>query len=46
MSGKRKRVFVSLGTKLSVIIIERLDSGESIKNLAADFGAGEVTVCD
>jgi hypothetical protein len=42
MSGKRKTVVVSLETKFNAI--KRLDSGESIKKMAADLGVGEVTV--
>lgn len=44
MSGKRKRMVVSLETKLSAI--KRLDNGESLRKVAADLGVGEVTVCD
>lgn len=44
MSLKRKRVVVSLETKLSAI--KRLDKGESVKKVAADLGVGEVTVGD
>lgn len=44
MSGKRKRVVVSLETKFNAI--KRLDNGESIKKVAADLGVGEVTVGD
>uniref|UniRef100_A0A1B6LHZ8 HTH CENPB-type domain-containing protein n=1 Tax=Graphocephala atropunctata TaxID=36148 RepID=A0A1B6LHZ8_9HEMI len=44
MSGKRKRIVVSLETKLKAI--ERLDKGETIKKVAAELGVGEVTVGD
>ncbi|XP_046666442.1 jerky protein homolog [Homalodisca vitripennis] len=44
MSLKRKRVVVSLETKLSAI--KRLDKGESLKKVAADLGVAEVTVGD
>lgn len=44
MSGKRKRVVVSLETKLNAV--KRLDNGESIKKVATDLGVGEVTVGD
>lgn len=44
MSGKRKRVVVSLETKFNAI--KRVDNGESIKNVAAELGVGEVTVGD
>lgn len=44
MSEKRKRMVVSLETKLSAI--KRLDNGESLRKVAADLGVGEVTVGD
>jgi transposase-like protein len=44
MSGKRKRVVVSLDMKLNAI--KRLDQGETIKKVASDLGVGEVTVGD
>uniref|UniRef100_A0A1B6GWK2 HTH CENPB-type domain-containing protein n=1 Tax=Cuerna arida TaxID=1464854 RepID=A0A1B6GWK2_9HEMI len=44
MSAKRKRVVVSLETKLNAI--RRLDNGESIRTVAKDLGVGEVTVGD
>jgi transposase-like protein len=44
MSGKRKRVVVSLECKFNAI--KRLDRGESIKKVAQDLGVGEVTVGD
>lgn len=44
MSAKNKRKFVSVQTKLKAI--KRLDKGETIKKLAAEYGVGEVTVGD
>lgn len=44
MSGKRKRVVVSLETKWNAL--KRLDKGESIKKIAVELGVGEVTVGD
>lgn len=44
MSGKNKRKFVSMITKLNAI--KRLDAGETIKSVATDLGVGEVTVGD
>lgn len=44
MSGKNKRKFVSVQTKLEAI--KRLDKGETIKKLAAEYGVGKVTVGD
>jgi transposase len=44
MSGKRKRVAVSLQIKLDVI--KRFDQGETIKKVTSNLGVGEVTVGD
>lgn len=41
---KRKKVVVSIEDKLKAI--KRLDMGETIKNVAKDYGVGEVTVGD
>ncbi|XP_046737740.1 jerky protein homolog-like [Diprion similis] len=44
MPGKRKKVVVSVAKKLEAI--RRLDKGEIIRNVAADYGVGETTVGD
>lgn len=44
MSGKTKRKFVSVHTKLEAL--KRLDNGEAMKKLAVEYGVGEVTVGD
>lgn len=44
MSQRRKKVVVSVEKKLEAI--KRLDKGELIRNVAADYGVGEVTVGD
>lgn len=44
MSGKRKRVVVSLETKWNAL--KRLDKGESIKKIAVELGVGKVIVGD
>lgn len=44
MSQKRKKVVVSVEKKLEAI--RRLDKGEIIRNVAADYGVGETTVGD
>lgn len=44
MSAKGKRKFVSIKTKLEAL--KRLDKGETIKKIAAEYGVGEVTVGD
>lgn len=44
MSQKRKKVVVSVEKKLEAI--RRLDEGEIIRNVAADYGVGETTVGD
>lgn len=44
MNTKSKRKFVPLKVKLEAL--KRLDKGETIKKLAAEYGVGEVTVGD
>lgn len=44
MSGKAKRRFVPIKIKLEAL--KRLDNGETLKKLAAEYGVGEVTVGD
>lgn len=44
MSGKAKRKFVSIKEKLTAL--KRIDQGESLKKIAADYGVGETTVGD
>lgn len=44
MSAKSKRKFVPMKVKLEAL--KRLDKGETIKKLAAEYGVGEVTVGD
>lgn len=44
MSGKGKRKFLPLSVKLEAL--KRLDKGETLKKLAAEYGVSEVTVGD
>lgn len=44
MSGKGKKKFVSIKEKLEAL--KRIDRGETLKKIAADYGVGETTVGD
>lgn len=44
MSGKRKRVVLSLGDKVK--ILKRLKNGEAGTKLAVEFGVGKSTISD
>ena len=44
MATKRQKVVVSMEQKLEAI--KRLDKGETMQNVADDFGVGRVTVGD
>lgn len=44
MAEKRKRVVVTMQKKLEAI--NRLDKGESVKNISIEYGVGAATVCD
>lgn len=44
MSQKRKKIVINVEQKLEAL--RRLDKGEIIRHVAADYGVGEVTVGD